>query len=85
MALGICLKCLQEGIRLPDGLILSYPALNLDKNFYTPSFSNIFTDIVVPFSFLEVCLDSYIDRKNEKNDVLKDPFLSPILIPESVL
>ncbi|EGR30465.1 hypothetical protein IMG5_131490 [Ichthyophthirius multifiliis] len=85
MAIGITLKALQEGIIRPEGLVLSYPALNLDMDFYTPSFSNIYKDIIVPYSFLKVCLDSYIDRKNKLLDILNDPFISPICIPSNIL
>jgi hormone-sensitive lipase len=37
MGLGICLRALRTGVPLPDGLLLSYPALNLDLGAFTPS------------------------------------------------
>lgn len=64
MALGICLLALQRGICSPNGLVLSYHALNLKMDFFTPSFTNIFNEIIIPFNFLRVSLDSYMDRTN---------------------
>ncbi|KAL4445039.1 hypothetical protein ABPG74_018767 [Tetrahymena malaccensis] len=85
MALGICLLALQRGIRRPDGLILSYPALNLRMDFFTPSFINIFKEIIIPFNFLKVSLDSYMDRTNPNVDPNTDPLLSPILFSDKIL
>ena len=51
MSLGISMLCLKYNIPQPDGLILSYPAVNLSYQF-TPSILGSFTDIIVPFPFL---------------------------------
>jgi hormone-sensitive lipase len=53
MALGICLRALRLGIRLPDSLLLSYPALNLNFNDYTPSVLNALYDMVTPITVLQ--------------------------------
>lgn len=36
MALGICFRCIKYGIRIPDGLLLAYPATNLDFSLFNP-------------------------------------------------
>lgn len=58
MSLGISLLCLKYGIQGPDGIILSYPAVDLSIKF-TPSILGSFTDIICPFPFLEICLKYY--------------------------
>jgi hormone-sensitive lipase len=35
---AIAIQCIKENIRVPDALMLCYPALNLDIKFFTPSF-----------------------------------------------
>lgn len=58
LALGLTLRCLQEGIRLPTGLMICYAPVHVD---FVPSPARIFTlmDPVIPFNFLMKCLDAY--------------------------
>jgi len=83
MALGICLLALKNNVRLPDGLLLSYPALSLNTQVFTPSFLNTFTCIIVTYAFLDMCLKFYM--KDPRCDPTKDPFLSPLLMPDEIL
>lgn len=62
------------GLRVPDGIVLVYPALNLCDNFYTPSLLTSLTDLILPHTFLKICLKAYL--KEGVNP--KDPFVSPI-------
>lgn len=47
-------------IRVPDSLFLIYPALNLVDNKYTPSIMASLEDLVLPHTFLKICLKSYV-------------------------
>jgi hormone-sensitive lipase len=46
--------------RIPDGIVLVYPALNLNYNFYTPSLLSSLECLILPHTFLKICLESYI-------------------------
>jgi hypothetical protein len=51
-------QAIQEGVRKPDALFLAYPATDLTKT-PTPSRVLFLNDIVLPYYFLEVCLEAY--------------------------
>lgn len=55
------------GLRAPDGIVLAYPALNLDYYDYSPSLLTALNDMILPHTFLKICLKSY----------LKDPEYRP--------
>ncbi|KAL4438113.1 hypothetical protein ABPG74_016892 [Tetrahymena malaccensis] len=78
----------EELYRKPTGILLSYPALNLNGNSYTPSSLHSMLDVVLPSSFLKICLESYLPSTSEylnETFVKYDSLLSPILIQDSVL
>jgi len=45
---------------MPSGLMLSYPAVNLSDNSYTPSINKAMTDLIAPFAFLDLCINMYM-------------------------
>lgn len=55
---GLAIKL---GVRVPDSLVLVYPALNLNVRQATPSQFQAFEDFLLPLSVLKVCRDAYID------------------------
>ena len=62
MGLGICLRAMKLGVRLPDGLLLSYPAFNLDfSTTFTPSLLNSLNDIIAPASILRLVIAAYLN------------------------
>ncbi|KAL4480515.1 hypothetical protein ABPG72_022270 [Tetrahymena utriculariae] len=78
----------EELYRKPTGILLSYPALNLNGNVYTPSSLHSMLDAVLPSSFLKICLESYLPNTPEyltETFVKYDSLLSPILIQDSIL
>jgi hormone-sensitive lipase len=83
LALALCLKCIEKGVRLPTGLVLAYPAVNLDKSSFSPSLIYTLEDLLVPHTFLKLCLDSYI--QDPYLDPATNPFLSPLKAPEEWL
>ena len=57
---ALTLMAIQRKFRVPDGLIMCYPALNLSKMTFTPSLLLSIDDPILPYSFLNMCLESYI-------------------------
>lgn len=54
-------------------------------DFFSPAFINIFNEIITPFNFLKVSLDSYMDKTNHLVNPSTDPLLSPILYTDKIL
>ena len=54
------LMAIKRGFRIPDALILCYPALNMSKEIFTPSMLLAVDDPILPYPFLKMCIDSYI-------------------------
>lgn len=48
------------GLRVPDGIVLVYPALNLNFKNYTPSLLTSLNDMILPHTFLKICLKAYL-------------------------
>jgi len=82
LALALTLLCLKSGVRPPTGLLLGYPALNLDTKNYSPSYLKAVNDEVVPFSFLEMCRDAYLPDPTLGSH---DPLVSPFVASENLL
>jgi hormone-sensitive lipase len=82
MCLGLSNLAIKSKRRVPDGLFLAYPALNLQTNTYSPSLLKALNDEVVPYSFLELCLNSYLPHEKYAS---MDPLVSPILASEEFL
>jgi hormone-sensitive lipase len=63
--------------------VLVYPALNLNFNTYTPSLLTALNDMILPHTFLKLCLKAYL--KDPKYNPEEDPYVSPILTSSEVL
>jgi hormone-sensitive lipase len=70
-------------LRQPDGIVLVYPALNLHYFDYTPSLLTSLNDMILPHTFLKICLDSYLKDPRFKPE--EDFLISPILTPDNLL
>jgi hormone-sensitive lipase len=55
---GLAIKL---GIKIPDALLLIYPALNLSVKRVTPSQFTSVDDFLLPLSVLQICREAYID------------------------
>jgi len=82
MCLGLSLLAIKSKRRVPDGLKLAYPALNLKADSYSPSILHALNDDVIPSSFLELCLNSYLPDEKYAS---MDPLVSPILASDEIL
>lgn len=81
LAVAVTLKAIENDIRIPDGLLVAYPPMDLTKA-STPSRVFFANDVLLPYYFLEVCLGAYID---EGNDPMNDYLLSPLFAPDELL
>jgi hormone-sensitive lipase len=69
---ALTLKCVREKFRIPDGILMGYPALNLNINSFSPSLLIALEDSILRYSFLLICISSYIGTGDSLN-----PFASP--------
>jgi hormone-sensitive lipase len=67
--------------RIPDGIVLVYPALNLNYNNYTPSLLTSLNDMILPHTFLKICLKAYLIEGTDA----KNMYVSPINTPDDHL
>jgi len=82
MSLGLSMLAIKSKRRVPDGLFLAYPALNLRAETYSPSLLKALNDEVIPYSFLELCQNAYLP---DKKYATMDPLVSPILASEEFI
>eukprot|EP00826_Nyctotherus_ovalis_P003372 TRINITY_DN10688_c0_g1_i7.p2 TRINITY_DN10688_c0_g1~~TRINITY_DN10688_c0_g1_i7.p2 ORF type:complete len:406 (-),score=106.63 TRINITY_DN10688_c0_g1_i7:98-1315(-) len=82
LAMAVSLLAVRYNFRVPDGILLGYPALSLSMTSFTPSLLEAFDDFILHYSVLTLCLNSYVPPEG---DPTKDPFLSPSLIPDEDL
>lgn len=81
LALALTYRILQCNLHPPKGLVLSYPALNLDKSMYSPSLMFSLEDLLVPHTFLKLCLDSYLGHFQD----VHNPLVSPSFINKEIM
>jgi len=83
LALALTYKCIISNFRIPDGLLLGYPALNLSKKHYTPSMLFSLEDFLVPHTFLKLVRNYY--TADPSLDLDNDIFISPIAASPDIL
>jgi len=79
---SLTLRAVREGVRLPDGIMLSYPALNLFPTCVVPSYFQAIDDVILPSNVLKLCLKAYIPEEFKPES---DPFLSPVVASDELL
>eukprot|EP01103_Thecamoeba_quadrilineata_P000449 TRINITY_DN10389_c0_g1_i1.p1 TRINITY_DN10389_c0_g1~~TRINITY_DN10389_c0_g1_i1.p1 ORF type:complete len:779 (+),score=145.03 TRINITY_DN10389_c0_g1_i1:98-2338(+) len=78
----VALKAIEEGLRIPDGVVMSYPVTNLTRDAPFPSRILALHDPILPYAFLELAEQSYIP---EEYDAHTDPYLSPCVASNELL
>lgn len=81
LVLALAYKIIKSGLQPPSGLILAYPALKLDKDSCSPSLLNALEDLLVPHTFLKLCLESYLNGIVD----ISNPLISPSFIEDEIL
>ena len=77
LALGMVLRCIQTFQRIPDGLLLTYPAVSLDTEAFTPSLCYTLEDPLLHYSFLPFVSSCYLHpADNPKSDPLVSPLVA---------
>lgn len=64
ITVAVTLKCIQNNFRIPDGILLGYPAMSLSLKRFTPSLLTALDDFILRYSFLSICIDSYVKDGN---------------------
>lgn len=75
---GLCIKF---GIRIPDGLLISYPVLDLKLKF-SPSHLNGLDDFLLSHTLMDLCIKAYTDIEGCYE---LDPFRSPNHLSDEIL
>eukprot|EP00828_Plagiopyla_frontata_P040795 TRINITY_DN5629_c0_g1_i2.p2 TRINITY_DN5629_c0_g1~~TRINITY_DN5629_c0_g1_i2.p2 ORF type:complete len:155 (+),score=15.90 TRINITY_DN5629_c0_g1_i2:143-607(+) len=83
LAAALTILCIQNKIKIPDGLFLAYPALDLTETKFTPSYLQSFDDPILPYSFLFMCTQLYLQGKWADNAI--HPLISPLYVSEEIL
>eukprot|EP01064_Diplonema_japonicum_P021962 TRINITY_DN3157_c1_g1_i1.p1 TRINITY_DN3157_c1_g1~~TRINITY_DN3157_c1_g1_i1.p1 ORF type:complete len:785 (+),score=183.35 TRINITY_DN3157_c1_g1_i1:67-2421(+) len=80
LAMAVCLKAVMKGVRVPDGVVCSYPVLNV-KLAASPSRLLALMDTLLPLGLLECCLEAYTGKREKVNH----PLLSPMTAKDELL
>jgi hormone-sensitive lipase len=79
LCMALTLMAIKRQVRIPDGVLLAYPALDLSTQKFTPSLLHAINDQILPYSLLKLCVAAYVPAGCDPE---KDPFLSPMLCSE---
>ncbi|CAD8072658.1 unnamed protein product [Paramecium sonneborni] len=79
---ALTIQAIKAGVRVPDGILLAYPALSLDMKIFTPSFLVSLDDSLLHHTVLKLCLNSYVQK--EFNQTI-DPMISPSIVSDEIL
>ena len=82
LASAVTIMAIKNNIKIPDRLILPYPAMSLAKNAVLPSIFYSLSDPILNLNFLNLCFESYI---REGSDPETDYMLSPICVTDEIL
>jgi len=85
---ALTIMAIERGYRVPDGLVMAYPALSVCKSTFTPSLLLAMDDPILPHPFLKMCIESYVggnDTNNPLCDPQTSPYISPAIASDAVL
>lgn len=79
-AIGVIIKAKSCGFRIPDGLLLVYPAVNMDIEYVSKGGFGCLDDPILGYRGLLNILQNYVGKEEFRNQ-----FVSPIFCEDSVL
>ncbi|PRP76922.1 hypothetical protein PROFUN_06200 [Planoprotostelium fungivorum] len=82
LAAAVTVRAIVENVRVPDGLILAYPAVYM---MFVPSPSRLLSaiDPLLPTVTLKKCFEAYLPKEEEVNP-LDNPYLSPACASDEI-
>lgn len=84
-AAAVTIKAIMDKKRIPDGLLLAYPAADLRRKF-SPSMLVAFSDRLLPYVFAEACMAAYLGPDKEQAHILaQNPLVSPNMASSEIL
>ena len=85
IASAVLIKALQEGLPMPRGLLLAYPALNLNPQ-ASPSRVLHMSDPLIPYQLLVRLAAEYVpDGRLMRGDCREEPLINPGVAPADIL
>lgn len=81
LALGVCIKAIENKLRIPDGLLLFYPVLDNFKHITASRFLFSY-DILLSYNILLTTIDSYLPNNSDPKN---DPLISPVNASDDIL
>ncbi|TNV84221.1 hypothetical protein FGO68_gene12045 [Halteria grandinella] len=83
---ALTVLAIKRNYRKPDGIILSYPGLNITKFDFNPSFLLSLDDPILPYPFLKLCLESYSGCTTFTDAAItENPLVSPSKASDDIL
>ncbi|CAD8190351.1 unnamed protein product [Paramecium pentaurelia] len=79
---ALTIQIIKSGARIPDGILMAYPALCLDIKQFTPSLLISLNDPLLHHTVLKLCISSYVP---EQFDAKLDPLMSPSIASDEIL
>ena len=80
-AIGVIIKAKSCGFRIPDGLLLVYPAVNMDIEYVSKGGFSCLDDPILGYRGLLNILENYVAG----NEEFRNQFVSPLFCEDSVL
>ena len=82
LALSLTYLLILHGKRVPNGLMLAYPALRNTIENLSPSYFLTLHDQILPFHLIKFCHDSYLGNYT-KGEI--DPFVNPGIMKDNLI
>lgn len=86
LSTALIVKCIMEDYPIPDGALLSYPAVDIRRSFF-PSLLWSLNDRLLPYTFLLSCLSAYLGTQDpeEMLRICDNPQASPNVASDEIL
>ena len=78
---AVTIKAITSGFRVPDGLLLLYPGINMDRNIFSSSFLVSLENGILSFPLYKVIADAYL----KNGYTVTNPLVSPLCCSEEIL
>lgn len=80
IVVAVTIIAIQRGFRVPDGLVLPYPALTFTPTIFNPSMLLALDDPIISGMFLNFCLTSYLGKVGD----VDHPYISSLKASDDI-